>query len=311
MPQRPATRSSARVAGGGQSRGPDRRTETTARPSVGDRVREIADVVAPTTVVAALLYYYGYVTTYARYSYFGIDLATLRLSTQELTLQSVAAIYFPLGVALVVVLVGIGGNLLIRSWVGDDDRRRVVAGGVLAVVGAVLLVRACAGILVPDIARTETIGVTPGSLGVGTVLVAYGLDLGLRGRAPERPRHLPSRRTLWGIVFALVALSAFWLANSFAGAYGRGQAEVIAGGLGDRPGVVLDTRERLYVTAPGVTETALPAGPDQQFRYRYRGYRLLVAAGNRLFLVPAPYQRGASTVLVVADDGSVRLQFAP
>src|SRR4051794_26460224 len=58
-----------------------------------DQLSAVAGVVAPTTVLTALLYYYGYVATYARFAYFGVDLATLRLPTQELVLRSVAVLY--------------------------------------------------------------------------------------------------------------------------------------------------------------------------------------------------------------------------
>ncbi|MEJ2885659.1 hypothetical protein [Actinomycetospora aeridis] len=310
------SRTSARGASAGAPR-PRRRAapKPAERSSLSERLKNLAGVLAPTTVIAALLYYFGYVTTYAKYAYFGIDVPTLRMSTQELALQSVAAIFFPLGAILVVGIVAIGVNAAVRAWIGPRSERRAGAtGAVLVLLGVALLVRAVVGIVRPTVAQTEPIGVTPACLGLGAVLVAYGVDVATPATATLLAgvrRHLPGRRVLWSFVLGLAVLSSFWLANSFAGAYGRGQAEVLAATLVRRPSVVLDTRDRLYLTDPAIVETSLPPAPGQQHQYRYRNLRLLVAAGNRLFLVPEAYQRGSSTVLVLPDDGTVRLQFAP
>jgi hypothetical protein len=59
-----------------------------------------------------------------------------------------------------------------------------------------------------------------------------------------------------------------------------------------------------------VTETALPAGEGAEFRYRYRGMRLLIEAGGRLFLVPATWTAQGRTVIVPYDE-HVRLQVVP
>ena len=113
---------------------------------------------------------------------------------------------------------------------------------------------------------------------------------------------------MWG----LVVLSLFWLTNSFAGANGRGQAVIDAADLQSRPAVVLDTPERLYLDQPGVVERALPQADEQQlrYRYRYRGLRLLIAAGGRLFLVPDQWQ-DVSGVLVLPDDDQIRVRYVP
>jgi hypothetical protein len=53
-----------------------------------------------------------------------------------------------------------------------------------------------------------------------------------------------------------------------------------------RPEVILDTGQRLIDLPPFVRETPLPTQEGDQFRSRYRGLRLLIQAGGRLFLVP-------------------------
>jgi hypothetical protein len=74
------------------------------------------------------------------------------------------------------------------------------------------------------------------------------------------------------------------------------------------PSVILDTTERLHLTSPGIEESALEPFPGSTFLYRYRGFRLLIQGGDRLFLIPPRWTPSNST-LVVPMDGSVRLQF--
>ena len=75
-------------------------------------------------------------------------------------------------------------------------------------------------------------------------------------------------------------------------------------GLALRPSVILDTKERLYLTTTVIDERMLPSGPDQAFHYRYRNLRLLIQGKDRLFLVPS-----GDPTLVVPMDGEVRVQF--
>ena len=93
-------------------------------------------------------------------------------------------------------------------------------------------------------------------------------------------------------------------------AYGCGQAAADIEALTRRPAVTLDTREQLHLNAACAEATALPEDDDQIFRYRHRGRRLLAVGSDRLFLIPEAWQQGCD-VLVVPDEGSVRLQFGP
>ncbi|WP_204325447.1 hypothetical protein, partial [Stenotrophomonas maltophilia] len=59
----------------------------------------------PTTVLTALLYFYGYVSLKAYYSYFGISLSVLDLSTTDYLVRTPDTLFRPLA-ALVIVMVG-------------------------------------------------------------------------------------------------------------------------------------------------------------------------------------------------------------
>lgn len=280
--------------------------------TLAERLRAVAGVVAPTTLIAALLYYYGYVTTYTRFAYFGVDLSTLGMSTQDLALRSVAALYVPIAALLAAGLAGYWLHNAASTALARGQRTKLLRrGGWLAIAaGAALLIRAVVGIVYPSIARNEFPGITPLSLGLGALLIAYGRHLVVSTSADQN--RSPQRRTLewisWALVSGIAVLSLFWLTNSFAGAYGRGQADVDSRELTRRPNVTLDTKERLYLRYPGVDETQLPSEDGQEFRYRYRGLRLLIESDDRLFLIPERWREGGE-VLVLPHDNEVRVQF--
>src|SRR5919205_4311159 len=78
-----------------------------------------ASVVAPLSVLTAVLFYFGYASSRAQYEYFGIDVDTIGLSTQDYVMRSPAPLLTPL---LVLVLIGVA-----VATVHDAVRRRLRA----------------------------------------------------------------------------------------------------------------------------------------------------------------------------------------
>lgn len=280
------------------------------------RVQALATVAAPASVVAALLFYFGYVATSARYEYFGIDLTALDLSFADLTLLGTEVVYIPFATLVILLITVMLVHRGVRAGLRDRGRRRMlrVAGIALVVAGVVFFARGVVGVLSPDVAGYLVAGLTPLAFGLGLPVAGYGWWLfraaGSSGGTRVRRRADPLR---WGVITGLLTMAVlglFWSANTFAGAYGRGRAETMADELHLRPAVVLDTQERLYLTISGVQETALPPASNQRFRYRYRGLHLLTEAGGRLFLVPGVWSGRVASVVVPYDE-SVRVQFIP
>lgn len=111
-------------------------------------------------------------------------------------------------------------------------------------------------------------------------------------------------------VFILVAVasSIVWATATLAQWSGLGLAQYRALHLDELPTVILDTKERLFLTSPGIDEVALPPSEGQTFHYRYRHLRLLIHGDDRMFLVPDRWSPSDSTLLVGLDN-SVRVQF--
>ncbi|GAA4924742.1 hypothetical protein [Actinomycetospora succinea] len=275
-----------------------------------ERLERLATIIAPTTAITALLFYFGYVATYARYRYFGVDLAALDLDFAETATRGAEVLYVPAGGLLAAALTLVAVHRSVRALLRRrSERIRTILATSFIVAGVAVFARGVAGIVIETISRTEFPGITAIAFGFGPTIIAYGIWL-LRRPATGKWRLGKQNSFAVALLAAIFLLGLFWAANSFASAYGRGVASTVAANMrSDRPAVVLDTKERLYPTIQGVTETALPVEPDQEYRYRYRGLYLLVEGGGKLYLV-SPEAGGTSGTLVIPYGDEARVQFS-
>ncbi|WP_433022745.1 hypothetical protein [Kribbella sp. CA-294648] len=96
--------------------------------SVRERLWALANVIAPTTVVTTLLFYFGQVATTARFRYFGVYLEMVDLTLQEMLLYGVEAVYPPLIVLAILCLLVLAAHTVIR-WLLSSPQRDAVTGG--------------------------------------------------------------------------------------------------------------------------------------------------------------------------------------
>jgi len=293
-------------------------------------------VIAPTTAIGALLFYFGYVSARSQYGYFGLDVDTIGLSTQDFVMRSSQTLLVPL---LVLTVLGAGAVLLqaairrgltsayavpepgraarARRWIG-----LATAGGLLVLAAGMAL------LLLYSLLRDWTPFdlVTPLVIALGGTVAAYALSASRfaasldsasdRSSASEREPASDLRQgapvllqpAVSVFILVLVAASIFWATATVAQWSGRGLAREQALHLDELPAVILDTRERLFLTSPGFSEVVLPPSTGQTFHYRYRQLRLLIQGDDRMFLVPDRWSASNSTLMVRLDSG-VRLQF--
>jgi hypothetical protein len=297
-----------------------------------ERWTAVANIVAPTTLLGAMLFYFGYVSSQAEYAYFGLDVGTIGLSTQEYIMRSPQPLLVPL------LMLPLAGTALLLA--DAAVRRRIAPAGIDtadqakaakafkrisrgSAVGA--LAALFAGIVLlfiySHIRDWPFYGlVTPIVLASGAGLAAYSSHLrrttkiaAHRTRAADaelspmdRLRSLPPAAAM--LIYAVIIASIFWATATIAQWSGLGLAQSQAQHLDRLPSVILDTRERLYLRDPGIEETVLRASQWQTFHYRYRHLRLLIQGNDRMFLVPDFWSASDST-LIVPMDGSVRVQF--
>lgn len=303
-------------------------------------------IVAPATLIGSLLFYFGYVSSASEYAYFGVDVDTIGLSTQDYIMRSPQTLLVPL---LVLTLAGAGfltlnaavrGRIAAAAPAGGEAgaaqpdansarraghiRRMVqwsrIFGLALIAAGVVLL------FTYTYVRGWQFYGlVTPLLIAFGAALIAYASHLlnllqrlrgqppaAAKGTGPLRAAHADSsvlaRRTASILICFVIAASIFWATATVAQWSGLGLAQYQAAHFNDLPSVVLDTRERLFLTDPGIGEATLPPSEGQTFHYRYWGLRLLIEGQDRMFLVPDRWSASDSTLMVPLND-SVRVQF--
>jgi hypothetical protein len=203
-----------------------------ARRTLGlERGLQVATaIVAPTTLLTALLFYFGWIRTNALFQYFGVDATLLGFTTQDYLLRSSEALYLPLGTLLVVGLAAIWLHSVAATWLAAGRRLELLRGiaVALALVGLALFARGVAGVALPRLSRSDFL-VTPVCLGLGAALGAYGRWLWLRRRevlGDDRDATRPGWAGTASLVLVvlLVVVSLFWATTNYARAYGRGRA---------------------------------------------------------------------------------------
>jgi len=295
----------------------------------------LTSVLAPATVLSGLLFYFGYVSSRAQYEYFGVDVDTIGLSTQDYVMRSPQPLLVPLLVLSVLAVLALLAHAAIsrRIFASDSEAggpprldryrklaRRTVLAGLAVLLGGMALL-----LCYPYLREWALFAlVTPVLIGSGAALVGYGARIQARLQPPrpapgpgDEARHpraqadsslVALRRYAGGALVVVIIATIFWATATIAQWSGRSLAHVNATHLDRLPSIILDTQQRLFLRSPGIEETALPAAPGQTFRYRYRHLRLLIEGHDRMFLVPDRWSASDST-LIVALDGSVRVQF--
>lgn len=270
-------------------------------------------VLAPTTVITALLFYFGWAQTNALFGRLGIDQSALGFTVQDYLLRSVNSTFRPLSVVLLAATAGLSVHIAVTRATPGRGRVAERVWPVSVVAGGLLLAAGLSGLWGLVRYRVD-FPVVPLSLGVGLGLLAYGAHL--RGQAPERrgataavPRTLLAARRTVVAIFVLVML--FWSVAVYAQARGVREAARVAATISRRPDVTVYSARRLHLEGPTIRETELP-GPDAAYRYRYSGLKLVVRSGGKWFLLPAswtPGNRGAALLLPDTDD--LRVEFTP
>lgn len=285
-------------------------------PSVRRMLQTAATVLGPATLVTALAFYFGWVSTNATFSYFGLDASVLGLTIQDIILSSTDALFLPLGTIAVVALVGLAGHALLISWAdGPDPERRWVRriSILLAIVGAVAFLLGAWAVLEGLPFPTPFLFQQLGS-GIGVAFMAYAVYIRRRsGTAQASGTTLNSEvRRLWAaalaLVWVIIGLSVFWAVSEYAKALGRGRARQLEMGLGRGTSVVVYAGRNLHLAGPGVVTERLN-GPDSAYPFVYSGLTFLVRSGGKYFLVPSTWSRDGGAVIVLPDEDSIRVEF--
>lgn len=282
---------------------------TGVEASLQRTLKTIGSVVAPTTVVTALLFYFGWVSINTQAVYFGFDHSLLGFSTQDYLLQSISAVFLPLGVALLIALLAFWCHSRLVEWIGPGRPGRVIVFS-FAFAGAALFAVGLFGIVRPR----DLDPLTPTGFGGGVGLFSYAVYLHRHRLSanPSRKTPIPRASSLPSLnvlaVTLLVALSAVWLVAEYGEWDGRRKAETLVDGLTSRPSVVVYSPKRLELRGIGVREEAL-AEESSEYAFRYEGLRLLIRSNGRFFLLPTGWSTSGGVTIVLRDREDLRVEF--
>ena len=281
------------------------------------------------TLVAAVMFYFGWRRSDVQARAMSIDVSLFGFSSQDYVLRSISSLYVPL-----LVILGLGllwvwchlllTQLLVSDWLDQGTRRStfVIAARAVFVAGTGLaascvLFSAFLGLesapwpidpMAEVLARREW--VVPLVLTVSTLLSAYAGWL--RRQLVGRRRRGSS--ALWitvlppALVAATVALAGFWLLEEYAASVGRDYAEDVAAGVGRLPHAVVTSATPLGLQAPGVVEELITESGGTE-RYRTTGLRLLARSGGKVLLVHDGWTTTTGTVVVLADGDDLAWEF--
>ncbi|MEN3267929.1 hypothetical protein, partial [Pseudonocardia sp.] len=280
----------------------------------------VGSVVAPTTLLTALLFYFGWLHAQAMLRYFRVQLTVFDFTLQDYLVRSADGLFLPVTIAAAVALVFLWVNRFLLGGATTLWRAKVLR--ILAPVTGVAGIALMALALAAALGNHQVFGTFPEggglSLSVGVLLLAYTARLARRvvaDRPPGRASSTPTPGVLaaeWGAVFILVSVGLFWAVNSYALGVGTGRAQQIERELASAPDVVLYSEKSLDLQVIGVRELVCsdPAAlTEAAFRYRYEGLKFVLRSGNQLLFLPAGWTRDAGNALVIPRTDGMRLEF--
>jgi hypothetical protein len=295
---------------------PNTRTDDPARPSQ-NKLRSALEttglVVAPATLLTALLYYFGWASSNAAWIYFGVDQSAIGFSAQDYILRAVRPLFWPLSVLVLFALVALEVDAEIerlrraqRCCTLIERLPAFLAAGAVPILLAAFLSRQGYAVL-----GSKPI-VTPALFALGTALLSYAATLRRRTHPPAEETEPHRPRTGMPLKFSLAAalliLSVFWTLGDWASDQGWRNAETLGRNLSRQPGVVIHSREALAIDGPGV-QVEYTSEASTAYHYTYRGLRLLVRSGGRFFVVPDRWTRSTGLAVVVPESDGIRVDF--
>ncbi len=281
----------------------------------GSRVREsllgALAVLAPTSLLSAVFYYFGYVSAKSFYAYFGVSLSALDFSTTNYLIRSTDTFFRPMATLLLVCVVLFVAHHAL-GHVLDNARPWPARGAVAGLLGAAVVL-ATIGLL--GLYGRPGGLLAPISLGASALALEYGLWLATRHLVlPSKLTALldTARQLRRGLLAALFLLATFWAVTDLANARGTATARLVEQSLPLQSQAVVYSDRDLHLPGSQIGVTTL-TGEHTAYRFRYNGLRPLVYARDRWFLLPVGWTHdNGSTVIVLQDDaGRIRVDLAP
>jgi hypothetical protein len=268
-------------------------------------------VVAPTTLLTALLFYFGRLHATGYFRYFGVNFTALDLTVQDYLIRSADGSFIPLTIAAGAALIAFWLHRLLTELVNQPARHRLMtrltplvtlAGIVLVAIALTALFDRTRFIAYPELGGLCLAG--------GVLLLTCAVRLMAFLLNPVRGASSPPGLALaeWAAAFLLVSVGLFWAVGSYAIGVGTGRAEQTEAALASSPNAVVFSAMSLNLRIPGVREIDCGEA-DSAYRFRYDGLKLVLQSGNQYFFLPGGWTRTGGTAVILPRTESLRLEF--
>ena len=274
----------------------------------------IGAVVAPTTLLTGLLFYFGRIYANGSFNYFGVNFTALDLTVSDYLIRSADGLIVPLLLVIFLVIIALWAHRLLESL--PIGRRRVadwIVAPLAGTIGLAMVVSALIDLLGPPLFVThpEVRGVL---FALGVALLAYAIRTARRLIAAQSPGGRSDRAMVmaigeWGALFLLVSIGLFWAVGSYASSVGIARAQQIEASLATSPAVTIFSEKKLSLKAPGVLET--PCSNGSAFQFRYEGLTLVLQSGNQYLFLPNSWTHSNGTAFLLPRVDGLRLEFSP
>lgn len=273
------------------------------------RIAEIVSVIGPpTTVLAALLIYFGWARSNEQAQAMGLNVNLFGYTPQDFVLLSITALYIPLLCLLSAVLLWVCIDKAVRRRLEAASALSAPVRMVLAVVFTLVTILVNLLLLTIFLPMVD-LKYLPYFLALGVLLTVWVIRV--YGWTDPRRRHKgtrsPSRTVELALVSGVVSLLLFWGTTNFAEIRGIQRAEALEDSIHDMPRALLYSPQPLNIGVDAVTQVEV--GTKDNPLYRYDGLRLLTVSGGRYFFLHDGWKVEDSRVVVLPDDGSIRIEY--
>ena len=196
-----ATRDGTQPAAGTPDPAPEPRPDEQAAEPLTSGLPQLArllgTVVAPTTLLTSLLFYFGWSHAYYFYDYFGVNSTLLGLTTRDYVQRAVDGLFLPMMVVAGVGLLALWAHSLLRARLDEGPQPRLLRlVAAIAAVGLVLAVGGFWSVFAATPLRRYLYGTAaPLSLALGVLLLVYAVQV---WRSVAGGRRVPG--PAWGRV---------------------------------------------------------------------------------------------------------------
>ncbi|OBF28190.1 hypothetical protein A5724_27570 [Mycobacterium sp. ACS1612] len=274
-------------------------------------------IVAPTSLITGLCYFFGLLFIRSKLQFFGVDPSTLGYTSADYAVTTIGLFFFAALRVLIVLAALVVLMVAVRHWVASGRRitlLRTIAWS-LATLGAVGVTVAVVWLasdynLINWIVDNPTQMQMAVTIAAGITLLATGYWTLTHTGLSRLPKL--AERTLLVLAATGLVVALFWVTDLYAVEQGKGHGAYASDQLwaadGDYTAVQLDTTEILDMPSNLVKTTVLPSqGPPAPPVYRYQCLRVLEAHGGHYVLVPARWSRDHGYAITVVPDATHRI----